>query len=53
MELSHLQTFLLLAKNVVFANLSFTSSQPAVSQQIKTLEELGQVLFVRHSHSTP
>jgi len=56
MELSHLQTFLLLAKNGSFSQTAalLHLTQPAVSQQIKTLEEeLGQVLFVRRSRSTP
>lgn len=54
MDLSHLQTFLLLAKNGSFSQTAalLHLTQPAVSQQIKTLEEeLGQVLFVRRGRS--
>ena len=44
MELSHLQTFLLLAKQQFSHRRGFASYQPAVSQQIRALEEeLGQV----------
>ncbi|NLZ44918.1 MAG: LysR family transcriptional regulator [Clostridia bacterium] len=56
MELSHLQTFLLLAKSGSFSQTAAVLhlTQPAVSQQIRTLEEeLGQVLFVRRSRSNP
>lgn len=55
MELSHLQTFLLLAKNGSFSQTAalLHLTQPAVSQQIKSLEEeLGQILFARRSRST-
>jgi|LFRM01.1.fsa_nt_gb DNA-binding transcriptional LysR family regulator len=55
MEISHLQTFLLLAKNGSFSQTAalLHLTQPAVSQQIKALEEeLGQVLFVRRNRST-
>lgn len=56
MELSHLQTFLLLAKSGSFSQTAAVLhlTQPAVSQQIRALEEeLGQVLFIRRSRSNP
>lgn len=56
MELSHLQTFLLLAKSGSFSQTAavLRLTQPAVSQQIRALEEeLGQVLFVRRSRANP